>query len=242
MLLTRSLLLTAALSVVTAGVSHAATITYVGGQSNIEALSDDPGVGWRNAATVKPLDGDGDNVLGTDGYRSAISAGLVSLPSYVASANVSGAHNQTRGSFDNPADPSGADVPAGWSGNSGSSGTFATVVFQGSLLSTETMRLGVLYDSDWSLAYGTQTFTLTQTVGGTDSATTPTLTLAGDGLDVAYFDLAGVQDGDTFVLTFTDVSINWAQITGITFDTVVPAPSSLALLGLGGLMVARRRH
>jgi len=224
------------------GTASAATITYVGGQNNLEAHTNDPTVGWRNATTVKPLDGDGDNILGTDGYDLSGSSAPLLLPSYVLSSAVAGNHNQTRGLVDDPADPTGSDIAGGWSGGSGSSGTFGTFVFQGTSLATETLRLGVLYDSDWSIAWGTQTFTLTQTVGGSATATTPTLTLAGDGVDAAFFDIAGIQDGDTFVLSYTDISIGWAHIGGVTFDTVVPEPSSLAILGLGGLLIARRRR
>lgn len=239
---TLALFATAALLSGVIGSADAATVEYVGGQTNLEALTNDPAVGWRNATTAKPLDIDGDNILGTDGYRMG-SASYESLPSYVSSATVAGNHNQLRGTIDDPLDPTGADLGAAWSGGSGSSGTFGTFVFQGTTLATETLRLGVLYDSDWNLGWGNQTFTLTQTVGGTDSDTTPTLTLAGDGLDVVYFDVTGIQDGDTFVLSYTDVDINWAQITGVTFDTApVPEPGSLALLGLGGLMMIKRRR
>ncbi|MBT7959702.1 MAG: PEP-CTERM sorting domain-containing protein [Akkermansiaceae bacterium] len=233
----------AAIAVAAVTGSASAAITYVGGQSNFEAHTNDPTVGWRNATTAKPLDGDGDNVLGTDGYDLSGNSAPLLLPSYVLSSVVSGNHNQTRGNVDDPADPTGADIAGGWSGGSSASGTFGTFVFQGSTMATETLRLGVLYDSDWNLAWGTQTFTLTQTVGGSDAATTPTLTLAGDGVDVAFFDITGIQDGDTFVLSYTDVAINWAHIGGVTFDTVtVPEPTTTALLGLGGLALILRRR
>ena len=218
--------------------SASAAITYVGGQSNLEAHTDDPAVGWRNTTTVKTLDIDGDNIIGTDGYDIA-GGGPEVLPSYVLSATYSGGHNQLKGFMDDPLDPTGADMGAGWAGNSSGN----TIVFQGSDLATGTLRLGVLYDSDWNLAWGTQTFTLTQTVGGSDSVTTPTLTLAGDGLDVAYFDVTGIQDGDTFQLTIAKVAIGWTHVAGITFDTApIPEPTTTALLGLGGLALILRRR
>ncbi len=249
LLLTAATVAMASLVLTTASAS-AATIMYAGGQSNMETFSNDPAVGWRNATTAKPLDIDGDNVLGTDGYVFAGSSSVEALPTYVASSARSGGHNDNnRGSVDNPLDASGADIGIGWSGNFNS----WNFVFQGSALEAETLRLGVLYDSNWSLAHGEQTFTLTQTVGGSDSATTPTLTLAGDGLDVAYFDLTGVQDGDTFALSRTNENIQWAQVGGVTFDTgggddgtTVPEPASIAIWSLLGFCLAgygyRRRR
>ena len=222
-----------------AGTADAATITYVGVHTNVETFADNPADGWRNASTAKLFDADGDNVIGTDGYDFVGSSTVISLPAYVASATTSGGHNDNnRGLVDNPLDPSGADIGLGWNGNGST-----TLVFQGGTLAAETLRLAVLHDGTWNLGQGTQTFTLTQTAGtGSDSVTTPTLTLAGDGLDVAYFDIAGIQDGDTFSLTRTGVSIPWRHLAGVAFDTVIPEPSSLALLGLGGLMMIKRRR
>lgn len=239
----KTLALAALAVAATTGFTSAATIVIAGGQSNFEAHTNDPTDGWRNTTTAKPLDGDGDNIFGTDGYDLSGSSAPLALPAYVFSSTIGGGHNQTRGLVDDPTDPTGADIAGGWSGGNGASGTFGTFVFQGGTLATETLRLGVLYDSDWNLAWGTQTFTLTQTVGGTDSVTTPTLALAGDGVDIAFFDITGIQDGDTFVLSYTDVAIGWAHIGGVTFDTVVvPEPSTTALLGLGGLALILRRR
>ena len=218
--------------------SASAAITYVGNQYNVEALTDDQSTGWRNAATAKSFDIDGDNIIGTDGYDFAGASGVASLPSYVTSVAGSGGHNdQNKGLIDDPTNPSGPDIGTGWNGN----GASHTIIFGSAV--TETLRLSVLYDGNWSLAHGTQTFTLTQTFGGSDSATTPTVTLAGDGLDVASFDITGIQSGDTFQLTTTAVAISWRQISGVAFDVApIPEPSTTALLGLGGLALILRRR
>jgi hypothetical protein len=223
--------------------TQAASIVYVGQQNDYETVSNDATTGWRNASTVKPLDIDGDNIFGTDGYEFGGGSTPKSLPSYVNDFNINGNHNDNgRGFLDNPADPGGADIRGGWAGRSGG-GNFATIVFNQAM--SDTVRLGVIYDNDWNVSTGTQTFTLTQTVGGSSSVTTPTLTLEGSGsasYDILFFDLVGIQSGDSFTLDVTKGTVSWGQITGMTFDSV-PEPSSLSLLllGSGALYLLRRR-
>jgi hypothetical protein len=73
-------------------------------------------------------------------------------------------------------------------------------------------------------AAGTGTFTLTQTVGGSATATTPTLSYDTLALDVAYFDITGAVAGDTFVVKATTITgSNVEQFAGITFDTAMVA-------------------
>lgn len=53
-----------------------------------------------------------------------------------------------------------------------------------------------------------------------------------------------VADGDGFVVTFTTSSDSnrFPYIDAVVVDYTVPEPGSLALLGLGGLLIARRRR
>lgn len=229
-----------------AGTACAATITIAGQQNDYELVTSDATTGWRNAGTLKPLDIDGDNIFGSDGYEFAGNDPTTpkSLPSYVNDFNILGNHNDNgRGFLDNPADPGGVDIRGGWAGRSGG-GNFATIVFNQAM--SDTVRLGLIYDNDWNVSTGTQTFTLTQIVGGSSSVTTPTLTLQGSSsasYDIVFFDLVGIQSGDSFTLDVTKLAISWGQITGITFDTAaVPEPSTALLGGLGMLLLLRRRR
>ncbi|MCH7229101.1 Ig-like domain-containing protein, partial [Haloferula sp. A504] len=58
-------------SFTTSSSATTAAITFVGTQDNMETKNDDPTVGWRNTTPAKTLDIDGDNIIGTDGYRTS---------------------------------------------------------------------------------------------------------------------------------------------------------------------------
>lgn len=138
----------------------AATVLYTGDHFNFESVTNDAGTGWRNTSTVKPLDADGDNIYGTDGYEFGGGGTPNALPTYVNSFTISGGHNDGgRGDVDNPADPSGVDINGGWAGRSVVSTTFASCTFNQTL--SQPIRLGVIYDNDWSASTGEQIFTLT---------------------------------------------------------------------------------
>ncbi|MCH7228389.1 hypothetical protein MLD59_19775, partial [Verrucomicrobiaceae bacterium E54] len=61
----------AAAVLATTGFAQAASINFVGSQDNIETKNDDQTIGWRNTTPAKTLDIDGDNIIGTDGYRTS---------------------------------------------------------------------------------------------------------------------------------------------------------------------------
>ena len=207
-----------------------ATISYLGTQFDIESPTDDPGVGWRNTSPPKPLDIDGDHILGTDGWRVGNVGNVVSDPPYAKTAQTSPNAN-AHGRWDNPLDPTGKDTNQGVlhdaKANLGeTSAPLVTFEITDEIPAGETLRVGILFDVMGGP--NKATYTLSQTFGGTASATTPVHEWTGKGLDVAYFDLTHLRAGYTFAVTCTTVSAPehpgpFEQVVGITFDTGVPA-------------------
>lgn len=252
-------------SLATVSTTHAAVV-YTGSQLNIDGTGDDGATtGWHSTTGIKPLDIDGDNALGTDGWVRAGSnvAGVTNpnrqipsyLTAYVGQATItptttSGAHapnaNGSSGLIDapttaspgiNPATELGANI---WHNNSANAFNVYTFTIQNAtLLTGESLRVGLLFDTT---VVGTQVFTMTQTVGGTDTATSGSLAHDNDGLDVAFFTLSGLADGDRFVVNVD--STTRSHLVGITFDSAVliPEPGAALLGGLGFLVLLRRRR
>ncbi|MCH7229219.1 hypothetical protein, partial [Haloferula sp. A504] len=159
---------------------------------------------------AKTLDIDGDNIIGTDGYRTSNRS---SNPSY-ATTSVEAPNTNNFSKIDDPNNPSGADVTTGalHDANAGlGEETVALLEFviTGAIPVGETLRVGVLIDSVGSSdGSNSATYTLKQTVGGSATATTPVLNYQDGSLDVAYFDVTDFSVGDTFVVTSTTSDSN----------------------------------
>ena len=227
LILTASLALASAFSISSAG---AVTIDYAGVQFGVEdSTTNTLTTGWRNPTPAKPLDIDGDNILGSDGYL--IYFNRISNPSYATIATTGYINrNNAPVNWDDPTDPTGADFTAGGFYHDASaglgvmSGQLLSFVITNPLPVGETLRLGVLFDVTSS---GTASYTLTQTVGGSSSVTTPVFAFDAQALDVAFFDISSVSVGDTFVIQATSISgSTLEQVAGITFDTGMPGPIS----------------
>jgi hypothetical protein len=231
-----------------AGSANAAVVAYVGSQLNFESRTDDPAVGWRNATTTKTFDIDGDNIFGTDGYQT-MGNSTASLPGYITSVAITAPNSN--GGFvvlDNPANPLGADISNSgvWHDNNsfGSGyGSLFSITFGAVVPSDQTTRITMFFDT--YNASGNQTYRVTQTVGGSGTAVSPTLIWATDGIDAASFDLSNVASGDVFIVE-SNSPAGFSHAGAVTFDSItiaaIPEPSSTALLGLGGLALLLRRR
>lgn len=249
-------------SLMLATASHAAVMTYVGAEFNVDPTTNDATIGWHSTGNAKLLDIDGDNALGSDGWLMAGNGngGLNNparfLPSYITPYVRNGGNTSALQGFANTAYYSGViDAPGTGAlnlnpaseaqgasihtSNANAGDLFIFTISDASLLLNETLRIGLLFDTPNTTGSGTQVFTLTQTVGGSSSASSPALAHANNGLDVAFFDITGVANGDKFVIR-ADSTLR-THLTGITWDSAVPEPASLALLAVGGLFIARRR-
>ena len=219
---------------------QATSVSYIGNQDNVEAEVNDPTTGWRNPTPAKPFDIDGDNILGSDGYETFGGGGVASLPSYIANVTRLSSNNNNLGAsaglIDDPSDPLGADTVTYGIWHSGPSGTDIDIFsfeITGTELNGQTLRVGVLYDT--FTQSGEQTYTLSQTTGGSAAATSGSQALESDGMDVLFFDLTDVSSGDVFTVS-TSASSGRGHAGGVIFDTGVvsttppDAPTGLAAI------------
>jgi len=182
--------------------TNAADITYEGFQTDIETMLATEEVtpkGWRNTNPAKPLDVDGDNILGTDGYM--VKDKPTVTPSYFSSwSRVSLNDNAWAKYIDDPDDPTGADTVRDprWRKGRASDDGYYTFTITGSSLENKRLQIGLLIPGGQS----TGIHTLEQTSGGTAQASqTSEVTAINDSLAAIFWVVEGAKDGDVFLIS-----------------------------------------
>lgn len=220
------------------GSAQAATISSLGVDTTTDA-------DWRTATTAKSatFDPDGDNIYGSDGYfvgYSAIGASNttteltldnVSSISYISSVTSSSPFFASDGyaNIDNPA--AAGEINAGLYYNAGTKFNFTVSE------NTEFVLAVIVGDG---VSDGVSSIAVNQTVGsGAGTATNSGFATVDGVVEYVFFNINAAA-GDQFEVVTTVANGNQG-ISGLGFE-VVPEPSSLALLGLGGLLVGARRR
>jgi len=195
---------------------------------------------WRTTDSAKPLDPDGDNAYGTDGYETTPWA-TSSLPAYASVTRLLPytETNPTAADADDPAYLGPAPIP---DISTGRVYTWATTpgidynVFQVDLLQDATFMLGVITDT-WANnpEIHPANVQVRQTIGGSDSVSSGAMGDRDGDVDYYLFELGG-STGDRFIV-FGTAATTAIGLGGLTFDTV-PEPGSIVLFGLGAVGLA----
>ena len=208
-----------------------AVVAHVGNYTDL-------GAGWRTASPVKPLDLDGDNIVGTDGYQ------LINLPpalpAYLASASILSGTYPGNGDYsylDDPTSPgdqflTGTMNP--YPGPSVSADLFSFTLNAGAV--GRTIRVGLLVDNLDGADWNADSLTLVQT-NGTFASSGPVATVA-TALnnripDWIFFDISGAQAGDAFVIRGVGGVNSTATLGGVAFDSIGPVGGHVATSPLG---------
>lgn len=237
----RTMLCAASVVLLTLSAQSRATtiISYVGADL-------DEGAAWRTTTDVKPLDGDRDNVYGTDGWVAWTQ--FASNPSYgtIYGTMQSQASTPDYAQIDN-ALASGTTIQSGTSSSSSESRYFPgsgqydamAFTFEKQDVSSKTIRFGVMTDNLDNAIYNAATLTLRSRDTGVSATVTLDATKGYNKIpDWYFFDITGAVSTDAFYLVGTPGSGGLVTVGGNSFDAVVPEPSAIVLLiaGLVGLL------
>lgn len=226
------------------GAAQAVTITAAGSNVNL-------GSGWRTSSVVKN-DIDGNNVLGSDGYRIVGTNARSLTPSYIGlitqSGNIFGG-NGGYASIDDPnTTPGGGPTTMG----SGTTNPFAGVNVEASVFTfsvhpgaPSTFRVAVLNDNTDGTQFASNSIRIAQTVGGAATSATVNTSTLNRVSDWYYFDVVGAQAGDTFSVLSGGGASGCNCLGGIAFDSLGgPAPAnnptklwSVDIQGTGGTLM-----
>jgi fibronectin-binding autotransporter adhesin len=212
---------------------RAAGINYAGVQTDL-------GSGWRTSSVQKPLDIDGDNVLGTDGYYMVNLPAV--LPDYVSQAAIL--------TSTSPGDPSYAfiDDPTR-PGNLFETGTMNPVPGPGtsanlfsftvnSAVAGRWIRIGLMVDNLDSASFNATSLEVVRTngAGGSSGSIATTSTILNDRVpDWLFFDIPASAAGDTFIISGVGGAGGTATLGGVAFDSVSTLVTTTNDSGAGSL-------
>lgn len=221
---------------------------------------------WRTSGVAKPLDADGNNVYGSDGYlmfntgytgttftssTNVLANASNSLPAYAA-VTADGATGSVGAAafalIDDPLNP-GSDFRSGVATVSGvtlgAEASMFNLTFNNAPVGG--VRVGVLVNNAANRNAQAIRFELDGS-GGAVTASQGTGQNVNAQQDYYFFDITGINNGDTFSFFATEdtgdsQTTGEIRVGGFTFDTI-PEPGSTTLIGfaLGAMLLRRQRR
>lgn len=214
----------------------AATVTYVGYDLTTSGA-------WRNTGVTKPLDADGNNVYGSDGYLLTTSPGgaLLSNPAYASVLNLVSTFysgHVTTPNYTTVDNPLGGTVKTGiWY----ATGAFANQeqdFVRITVSQASSFRIGIMVDETDFIGISPGQLRVRQSAGGSgDSTLVNAMVEANLDTDWYFFDILGAQAGDQFVISGTDSRVGAGPVASngigaISFDSVAVPEASTSMVGL----------
>lgn len=220
---------------------------------------------WRTSSVSKPLDADGNNIYGSDGYlmfnTGYIGGSFTSstnifanasnaLPTYVSVTADGATGSVGAAAFASIDDPLNAptDFQSGVATISGvglgAEVSMLNLTFNGTV-PIAGIRVGVLVNNAANRNASAIRFELDGNAAVTASQNTGTG--VNQQQDYYFFDITGISNGDVFSFFATEDTgdgnnAGEVRVGGFTFDTI-PEPGSMTLLGLAlGFLAVRRRR
>ncbi|HEX4122237.1 MAG TPA: choice-of-anchor Q domain-containing protein [Verrucomicrobiae bacterium] len=242
---------TATNSAVASGASNGALVNNPGWLTpgapllNIQyaGVQQDLGSGWRTPSVSKPLDIDGDNILGSDGYY------LVNLPpvlpAYISQATIltsTSPGDPNYASVDDPTHPGslfGTGTMNPFPGSGSSADLFSFEISTNAV--PNILRVGLMVDNLDDAGYNAASLELLLANGAgavTGQVATISSSFNDRTPDWVFFDIQGPESGDVFLVRGTGGPYGAATLGGVAFDSASPVVTTTNDSGPGSLRKA----